>query len=355
MNLLNTITQLSHEFGTADYVQGGGGNASAKDAQTLWIKPSGTTLADLTPDRFVPIERHLLEAFYTARVPPDSAHREALVKNMLAAAVFRGATGRPSVETPLHDSFKAAFVIHTHPARVNGMTCARGGEAVCGKLFPDALWIPYTDPGYTLCVRVRAEIQAWRSRTGTDPALVFLQNHGVFVAAETAREMRRLYKSTMATLNRAYAETGVPNTLSVSPAPTPERVAQVAHTMREVVGVDQPIHVVASGFFPVPAGPFTPDHIVYMKSLPLLGEATPAALRAFIERHGYWPRAIAAPDAVFAAGTTPRNAALALAMAQDGAMIAQCTEAFGGAVYLSEPARDFIDHWEAEQYRRGVT
>ena len=354
MNLLNIITQLSHEFGTPDYVQGGGGNASAKDAQTLWIKPSGTTLANLDPDRFVPMDRHLLAALYTARVPADPARRESLVKNLLAAAVFPGATGRPSVETPLHDSFTATFVIHTHPALVNGMTCARDGAAAYGKLFPDTLWIPYTDPGYTLCIRVRAEIQAWRKRTGTDPAIVFLQNHGVFIAADTAREIRRLYKNMMATLDRTYSEAGIPPELSVGSPPPAGRVAQVVQIMREVVGVDEPIHVVASGAFPVPAGPLSPDHIVYMQSFPLLGEPDPAALRAFIERYGYWPRVIAAPDAVFAAGTTPRNAALALAMAQDGARIAQCAAAFGGAGFLSEAARDFIEHWEVEQYRRGV-
>lgn len=355
MNLLNGITQLSHEFGTPDYVQGGGGNTSAKDAQTLWIKPSGTTLADLNPDRFVPMDRHLLAALYTARVPADPARRESFVKNLLAAAVFPGATGRPSVETPLHDSFTATFVVHTHPALVNGMTCARDGAAACARLFPDALWIPYTDPGYTLCMRVRAGIQAWRDRTGTDPSIVFLQNHGVFIAAETAREMRRLYKSVMSSLDRAYTDAGIAPALSVGAPPPAIRVAQVVQTMREAVGVDQPIHVVASGAFPVPAGPFSPDHIVYMKSFPLLNEPAPAALRAFSEQHGYWPRIIAAPDAVFAAGTTPRNAARALAMAQDGARIAQYAAAFGGASYLSETARFFIEHWEVEQYRSGVT
>lgn len=44
MARLQTITALSHEFGTADYVKGGGGNTSCKDETTLWVKPSGTTL-----------------------------------------------------------------------------------------------------------------------------------------------------------------------------------------------------------------------------------------------------------------------------------------------------------------------
>ena len=46
-DLLSTLTELAHEFGTPDYVKGGGGNASCKTADTLWVKPSGLTLADL--------------------------------------------------------------------------------------------------------------------------------------------------------------------------------------------------------------------------------------------------------------------------------------------------------------------
>ena len=36
MDDLKTIVELSHEFGTPDYVKGGGGNTSVKDETTLW-------------------------------------------------------------------------------------------------------------------------------------------------------------------------------------------------------------------------------------------------------------------------------------------------------------------------------
>jgi rhamnose utilization protein RhaD (predicted bifunctional aldolase and dehydrogenase) len=47
MQDIQTIVELSHEFGTPEYVKGGGGNTSYKDESTLWVKPSGTTLAGL--------------------------------------------------------------------------------------------------------------------------------------------------------------------------------------------------------------------------------------------------------------------------------------------------------------------
>ncbi|NLC82584.1 MAG: hypothetical protein GX748_15510, partial [Lentisphaerae bacterium] len=84
MNLLETITQLSHEFGGCEYVKAGGGNTSCKTADTLWVKPSGTTLATLTPQGFVAMDRARLADLYTAQTPDDAAAREELVKNMMA-------------------------------------------------------------------------------------------------------------------------------------------------------------------------------------------------------------------------------------------------------------------------------
>ena len=79
MNSLDTISALSREFGTPVYVKAGGGNTSAKDASTLWIKPSGTTLKDLTPEKFVALDRAKLGELYRAAAPADPARREALV------------------------------------------------------------------------------------------------------------------------------------------------------------------------------------------------------------------------------------------------------------------------------------
>ena len=82
MSLLRVITALSHEFGTVDYVRGGGGNTSAKDADTLWVKPSGTTLAGLFPDMFVTMDREKLTELYAIETPKEPAatskHRRVL-------------------------------------------------------------------------------------------------------------------------------------------------------------------------------------------------------------------------------------------------------------------------------------
>ena len=95
MTDLETIVALSHEFGTDDYVKGGGGNTSVKNADTLWVKPSGTTLSGLTTETFVAMNRDKINTLYGVESPTEPAAREELVKNLMGAAVENDA-GRPS-------------------------------------------------------------------------------------------------------------------------------------------------------------------------------------------------------------------------------------------------------------------
>ncbi len=87
MTNLETIADLSHEFGSADYVKGGGGNTSVKNETTLWVKPSGTTLAGLKTETFVAMNRLKINKLYDIATPACAAEREELVKNWMAAAV----------------------------------------------------------------------------------------------------------------------------------------------------------------------------------------------------------------------------------------------------------------------------
>ena len=54
---------------------------------------------------------------------------------------------------------------------------------------------------------------------------------------------------------------------------------------------------------------------------------------------------------VFGIGPTDKKASLALEFAQDGALVMQLAEAFGGIEYLSDSSREFIENWEVESYR----
>lgn len=348
--LLALITELSHEFGTADYVRGGGGNTSVKDDSTLWVKPSGTTLAGLTSDSFVALDRGRIGELYKIQPPEDASQREALVKGVMEKAVVPGSSGRASVEAPLHDSLAARYVVHTHPALVNGMTCAKEGSKAAAELFPQALWLDYIDPGYTLCMEVRKQIAEYEKQNGRQPAVIFLKNHGVFVAADTPEGIRELYHDVINRLTKYYLQAGVSIKLTVAPSPAPAVPEETQQQLR-LAFEEASLAVAASGSFPVAGGPVSPDHIVYAKSYPYTGELTPAGIGQYERRYGYKPVIVIRPDAVYTVGPSEKKAALALELAQDGALVQQLAAAFGGIEFMTERARRFIENWEVESYR----
>ena len=347
MQDLKTIVELSHEFGTTDYVKGGGGNTSVKNETTLWVKPSGTTLGGMIEETFVKMNRSKIDELYAEETPIEPAAREELVKNRMAAAVENDA-GRPSVEAPLHNVFEAKFVVHTHPVAVNGLTCATDGEAACKRLFPDALWVEYIDPGYTLCMEVRERIEEYKTTHGDEPSLLVLKNHGLFIAADSATEIRVLYARVMGVLEEAYAEAENDSPLDISSAPSsPETEAKI-----QLIFGDDAAFIASCGMFAVAPGPITPDHLVYSKAFPFTDELTVEAAAQYEAQRGFLPKVVIAGERVYGIGTSQKNADLALELVQDGALVLKRTETFGGIEYMTDSAREFIENWEVESYRQ---
>ena len=185
MTNLEAIIDISRKYGSDPrYVIAGGGNTSCKDADRLWVKASGHALATITEDGFAVLDRAKLNPMGEKAYSKDVAEREEQVKNDLAAACITK-DRRPSVETSLHNCMNWTFVVHTHPTSVNALMCSADAEKKCAELFPDALYIAYTDPGYTLFKKVYDRIQAYKSSNGVEPKVIFLQNHGIFVGADS--------------------------------------------------------------------------------------------------------------------------------------------------------------------------
>jgi rhamnose utilization protein RhaD (predicted bifunctional aldolase and dehydrogenase) len=347
---LEQIVKLSHKYGVADYVKGGGGNTSFKDKDTIWVKPSGITLASITAEAFVAMDRAKLSTLNDITPPTDPTEREALIKEFMLNAKLDPESGRPSVEAPLHNSLNATLVIHTHPPTVNGMTCAVDGADVAGKLFPEALWIDYIDPGYTLCIKVRDEINNYKEIYGTEPSIIFLDNHGVFISADTRQGIDELYGSVMSVLAMQYESANISTELSIGALPGKDKQESAIAFIKENYSQDGTL-IQVSGSFKVPEGPISPDHIVYSKSYIFSGTPDKQALTDFQKKHGYLPNVIAWDNMVFGIGATETKASLALEFAQDGALVTQLSEAFGGINYLSDCCREFIENWEVESYR----
>ena len=97
------------------------------------------------------------------------------------------------METSLHELINYAFVVHMHPTVTNSLTCSNQAEEKTMELFGDeAMFIPYA-PGYELFKKVQAAMVAYREKFGHDPNMIFLENHGVFVSADSTEEIRSIY------------------------------------------------------------------------------------------------------------------------------------------------------------------
>ena len=153
-SMLESLISMSHRYGAdADYVLAGGGNTSFKTDEFLYIKGSGSSLATIREDQFVKMDRAALEAMWTKKYSSDVKEREAQVLSDMMNSRCKGEENkRPSVETLLHDLFPQKLILHVHPALINGLTCSKGAEAEMKKLFPEAIWVPSSNPGFVLAL-----------------------------------------------------------------------------------------------------------------------------------------------------------------------------------------------------------
>ena len=178
MKEIENLVAVSRKYGQdARFVIAGGGNTSYKNAERLWVKASGHALATITEDGFAVLDRAPLNKMGEKVYSSVAAEREDQVKNDLAGACITKGR-RPSVETSLHNCMNFAYVVHLHPTAVNGLMCSVNAEKICKELFPEALYIEYTDPGYTLFKKVYDRIQACKAATGKEPQVIFLQKIG---------------------------------------------------------------------------------------------------------------------------------------------------------------------------------
>ncbi len=356
---LAALAAMSNRYGAdADYVLAGGGNTSYKDDETLYVKGSGTALATIRPEEFVRMDRTLLHLIRTKQYSETEAECEAQVLADMMAARRAGESRRPSVETVLHDLLEWKFVLHLHPASVNGVTCSAQGAQVIARLFPQAIWVPNSKPGYTLAMLCMKALAQAKAATGRCPQMIFLENHGVFFAADTTQEIDVLVADTMGAIRAQLREQ--PDFTAVQT--DADKVGQIAATLRELWGergcvVSDSSRAVLE--YDPHVGCFTPDHIVYCKAAPLIlrdGADVAACFRAYRDANGYAPRiAWAEGLGVFAMGDSEKNANTALAVFRDGVKISVYARSFGGVSAMPQWLVDFIVNWEVESYRAKVS
>jgi NAD(P)-dependent dehydrogenase (short-subunit alcohol dehydrogenase family)/rhamnose utilization protein RhaD (predicted bifunctional aldolase and dehydrogenase) len=372
---IKELIEISKYYGSnKDYVIAGGGNTSFKDNDTIWIKASGYALADMKEEELVALNRQKLHTISSAVYSEDPVTREEQVKEDLFRSIIdTGKNRRPSVETSLHDIIRYKFIVHLHPTLINGILCSRNAKNLTQKLFGEiVLFVHYTDPGYTLFKKLESEIISYREKFSHDPQIIFLENHGSFVGADSIEEIKNIYDDLIQKIKEQ-----IPPVSDVTPLPYNSILHKVLPTLRILLSGEQPgvirfrnNSLIARFYqnqqeFHKISLPLTPDIIVYCKTRYLYIEQSSTAekildsfryqLPHFISEYGYLPRVFIIKDlGLFAIGETFTKAEACLDVYEDLIKISYYASFCGGIKFLIPEQVSFIDQWEVENYRRKI-
>ncbi|GKS69784.1 aldolase [Nitrosomonas sp. PY1] len=157
-------------------VQGAGGNVSWKDSGTLWIKASGTWLAEADQhDIFVPVNPNALQHAIQQRnfaVTPQLIDTREL---------------KPSIETLLHALMPQPVVVHLHAIEILAHLVRADCEKTLITAQGDSLssvLVAYHKPGEDLAQAVYDAIMQKQ-----DVDVVFLKNHGVVLGGSSIADI----------------------------------------------------------------------------------------------------------------------------------------------------------------------
>ncbi len=366
---LNIITEISHKYGSDEkYVLAGGGNTSFKNEENLYIKGSGTSLATIAPSGFVKMDRKALSNIWNKTYPQNKDAREAeVLKDMMVSRCEGEENKRPSVETLLHNLFKQRFVLHVHPALVNGLTCAVNGKSIVEALFDNAIWIEETEPGYVLAAKCRERITEYEEKSGKNANLLFLQNHGIFFASDDMEGIDTLVSRVMSAIERLVTFSPDLSPVDTDKTETVERLKEYiafaygnSPCVKFTLNKDVEKLCASEDAFSVLMQPMSPDHIVYCKAVPMFlecfeKEAIVNQFKEFVKARGYAPKIVFVKGiGMFAIGNNDKDASTVTSVWLDAVKISSYAKNFGGVRHMAPDMVDFIVNWEVESYRSKV-
>lgn len=371
------LIEVSRRYGSnKEYVIAGGGNTSYKDDKHLWIKASGVNLSTIDENGFCVLARGKLNDVPKQTYSEDSATREEQVKNALMNSCMNPESGlRPSVETSLHNLFSYHFVVHTHSTLVNGLMCSRQAAEKTHEIFgAEVLYVPYSDPGFVLFKIIAEQIAAYNQKFGHDPKIVLIQNHGIFVAADTVDEIDALYADVKSKLESTFSTFPASEEMNVS-----SKIIEALPAVRMLLSDEKTKTATAfnsswiNGFIGSEEAfqngisrPFNPDQMVYCGSEYLFISDTASVdsiisevkekVAAFKARKGNAPKVVFIQnEGAIVAEDSPASVEYLKDIVNDFCRISALSENFGGQHPLTDEQVAFIENWEVENYRKKVS
>ncbi len=322
-----------------DLVQASGGNTSVKlDHNRMCVKASGFHLYEVSEKDGYSLVDYSKICDYFEKTNLDEID-EISGKAILNDSVISGK--RPSIETFFH-SLAHKYVLHTHPVVVNVLTCRKDGMKVLSDLFPEALIIPYTTPGVELA---KVYFEEYTTHKDSYSGIAFLQNHGLVVSADTAKE---------AIEKNEYVLKKIEAYLRVDYSEYHRQTELNAYFQDNIVWRvnDHDIITEFSKNKNLPAHGFCPDCIVFLgKSVLELPEAfSEQEINKFREEYGN-PVVVNWYDSLYIIADSVRKAIDIQSVLSFSCKVMGYNQG-ESCNMLSDAEQNFLLGWEAEKYRQ---
>ena len=374
-----------------------GGNTSTKDSGTdhlgnacsvLWVKGSGSDIADITPGGFAGLKLDDIEPIFER---PSMTDEEMIA--YLDFTTYERGRPRQSIETLLHAFVPAKHVDHTHPDAIISIACTPNGEELMREIYGDrAAWVDYIRPGFTLSQQIGAAV-----RNNPQIECVVMGKHGLVTWGDTSKECYentlRIIGEAQAYLDRQQASAGeTARTDSVSDEAKGELLDAVMPVLRGAMMAHGPAVLAFHDSDDVMAfvnsghaqelsqvGAACPDHLVHTKMKPLFLDWTPdqgrealvEAAKAGVDRYAkeyaeYFhsfasseqkmfapsPRIVLVPGlGMFTAGADATGADVSSQLYRRAIVVMTQSARLGGFVSLSPEESFGIEYWPLELYK----
>ncbi len=236
-------------------VQGPGGNTSVKEGDVMWIKASGTELADAErSDIFVAVDRAKAQA---------EARQEAGDGSCKDTVLDPSRGLRPSIETTFHAALDCRVVCHTHSVATITHAISHEGRVEAKRKLEGmgAVFVPYAKPGLPLTGEILA-------RVSSETRVIVLYNHGLICCGDGVGEVKELLEEVERRLALPSRNVGV-----TAPASAPD-----GFSWSEYGWLAQD----PKAFEMARKGTYYPDHVVFLgPAMPTTNHAgnPPAILR----------------------------------------------------------------------------
>lgn len=294
-------------------VQGAGGNTSIKRDNVMWIKASGTELADaVRTNIFVAVDR--AAAVAQANGAGDGSCKDTVLDPAI--------TLRPSIETTFHAALDWAVIAHTHSiATLTHCVSPEGREALDEKLVGlPFVRVPYAKPGLPLTQQIMA-------RVTPDTQVIVLENHGLICCANTVADTEALMENVEARLSMPARNTDHPP--PTQDAPTGFSWAEESWIAQDIRSADLAVN-----------GSYYPDHVVF------LGPALPTT-----DHDGTPPSIVIKGTGILIRDdATPSQKAMLRCLSD---LLARLPSSWSANAIGPEAEAELLN-WDAEKYRQAL-